>query len=398
MYSRFHQTLLSILSQISETFGAMPILWNKVSKSYYVTLKSKQSYQISVALITSQAIYAATQIFRTFGSPKCSSWLDQSLLFVIFALTTNYLLSCTLYITEPDDFCNFLNNQTEQYHNFIKRFATVRIFPTRWAKSRQKRFETFALYLIVLSINASVNFALLSLVYPNNPIYPYSLFRNTSIILRIPLYICNFFYSIRFGTALVISYANITHQGCQGFYVYFEMLRDFKLPQIQVCTTPAELVKRLMVLRNQYRAVELSFKMFCRNFAKSLVSYLIILMPGVVLSSYTLFSYWNDPGMNMIVKGVLLSFILISDVTWFIIFTLGGHLTRKSQRVLCSWKHCDKFRRKERMILRRFQCSCRVLVFKHLTLGCQVKGETAGRFIVALSKGTFRTVLTVGIK
>lgn len=393
MYSTTHQKLIFLLSKLSEKLGALPVLWSKETKKYYVTLKSKQKYKESISLLYFSALFWGTQLLF----PKRLSWLDESLLFVSFTGSLSYLIACIPYQLYSSELSVFLNEQVRHYYDFQLSFASTVPFPTKQQKLHQKLFERFALFLLKVSVAGVFNLTAHVLLYPNSAIYPYSFkyfvnLKTRSVIFKSVIYFISVYFAGRVGGILFVGFANGVSHACQVFYICFSILREFNRTLIE-----NKFIENLSKTIIQYRTLEIQFMLFCMYYGLAFLSFLIVLFPGTVYCNYMLICNWSRAEINWIVKGILLSYIIIVVNTWFIVLSLGELFARQSKNTIMSWGKCWMPKRKEREILKRFQWSCRVMEFKQFSFNCKIKPGGAGKFILGLSRGTFRTVLARGI-
>lgn len=418
MYTNRHLKLLSSLSTLTQLTGGTPFLWCTVSTQFYTTPQSKRKYYYSLTCVTLLVLFyffhlviklAISPVPRsglTAPSSLSSSaalWSDELLLFILLTGYVSYIIICLPFYSTPDEYCAWLNGQTKFFIKFIGKFSSKKSWWMAIATGKQKLLERFSSSIILSCCASSVHITLLSFMYPTFSIYPYSLLgylnpEKYSISLwgKALLYLLNGIFCSYAQSSLLVGATNLMYQVLSLLFLCYTNAKEFRMGRSSY-TTSDNLRANFEIFSLQYRALEVTVMLFCYYFGTALIPFLFILIPGLVCANYTMIRHWTE--MEALVRIVFISYLLVTGAAWLIFLTISGHFHRESIRILESWKNdgdiCSRI--KGKMLMSRFRKCCRKLYIKNLSLNFKVKADTSGRFIVAVSRGTFRSALTIGV-
>lgn len=144
--------------------------------------------------------------------------------------------------------------------------------------------------------------------------------------------------------------------------------------------------------------VHRSAQVFLQAYVLPVLGYLLVpaqaMITHMVMFACFLLTKHGDK-VSQTMKSVVISWALLAAITWIAILELCGFIHSGGVGLLKSWKYHRWSCRKDKKLMSRFRKSCKpIMIHYGRTYG--IRRITVLKFVRGLSKGIFRTLLTLG--
>lgn len=120
VYGNLNST--SIISEITKTCGAIPILWDPNKREHYVVAEGRARYFRNYILVVLLTLYFGLhffgrKLFHAESSNNTKLTTGESLLYLLFTICSQIVTSLYYFVSDPQSFCQIRNNILAAFNN-----------------------------------------------------------------------------------------------------------------------------------------------------------------------------------------------------------------------------------------------------------------------------------------